>query len=206
MDIQFHGANCISISTKKGNFVVDDNLAKLGLKSVAKKDDNLLFTSMPGKLPEAKLVITDPGEYEVSEVSIFGIAARGHMDEEGKETSTIYKFVYDDIRVAVTGHIHPELTDDHMEEIGSVDVLVLPVGGNGYTLDPVGAQQVIRKIEPKVVIPTHFEDSLIKYEVPQQPLVEFLKAMNAEDAETIGKYKPKPADFGEGIKVVVLSK
>ncbi len=86
-----------------------------------------------------------PGEYEVSEVSIFGISARAHMDEKGQETATIFKIQFEDLRVAVVGHIHPDLTDDHLEEIGAVDILIVPVGGNGYTLDPIGALQVIKK-------------------------------------------------------------
>lgn len=206
MDIQYNGANCISINTKNGLFVIDDNLKELGLKSVTKADTNALFTFLPKKEPQAKLVITNPGEYEVSEVSIFGISARAHMDEEGKESTTIYKFVYDDLRVLVTGHIHPDLTDNHMEEIGNIDVLIIPVGGNGYTLDPIGAQQVIKKLEPKVVIPTHFDDEGINYPVPQQPLTEFLKVMNVENKEVISKFKPKPADFIEGLNVVLLSR
>ena len=56
-----------------------------------------------------------------------------------------------------------------------VDVLFVPVGGNGYTLDAIGALKIIKKIEPKIIIPTHYADKAIKYEVPQADLDEVMK-------------------------------
>lgn len=206
MEFQYYGGNCIAITTKQAALVVDDNLAELGLKSVTKPDNIALFTQLPTGTLAARLVLTDPGEYEVSEVSIFGIGARAHMDEKDQQNATIYKIQYDDIRVAVVGHIHPDLSDDHLEEIGTVDILIVPVGGNGYTLDAVGAMQLVKKIEPKIVIPTHYEEGKVKYPVPQQPLEEALKVFGVEAGETLAKFKPKPADFGESLRVVVLDR
>lgn len=210
MEFQYHGANCISINTKNARIVIDDNLAELGLKSVTKLDDIALFTQIPNKLPSAKLVFADPGEYEASEISIFGVALRSHTDEEGQQNATIYKIQYGDTRVAIVGHIHPDVSDEQMEELGAIDVLFVPVGGNGYTLDPVGALSVIKKIEPKIVIPTHYEDSSrgqqIKYPVPQQPLSEALKTFSMEPKESVTKLKLKPADFAENMQLVILER
>lgn len=206
MEFQYHGANCISLGMKQATIVIDDNLAELGLKSVTKPDNIALFTHEHPVAPDARLVLSDPGEYEVSSVSIFGIPARAHMDEAGKQTATIYKIQYDDLRVAVVGHIHPDLSEDHLEEIGTVDVLFIPVGGNGYTLDGIGALSVIRKIEPKIVIPTHYDDGKIKYPVPQQPLADALKGLSMEPKETLAKFKPKPADYSENIQLIVLER
>ena len=206
MEFQYYGANCIKISVKNAVFVIDDNLKQLGLKSITKPENVAVFTVEPKVLPEARLILTDPGEYEVSEVSIFGIAARAHMDEAGKKTATIYKMVYDDTRVCILGHVYPDLTEDQLEEIGVVDILVIPVGGNGYTLDGVGAMSLIKKIEPKLVIPTHYEDKSLNYEVPQQPLEEALKVFGMEAKEPVAKFKPKPADYGEATQAVILER
>lgn len=206
MEFQYYGGNCVRISTKNTVFVVDDNLAELGAKSITKPDNVALFTALPTTSPEARLVITDPGEYEVSEVSIFGIAARSHMDEAGKKSATIYKLLYEDTRVCVLGHIYPDLTEDELEEIGTVDILITPVGGNGYTLDGVGALSLIKQIEPKLIIPTHYADKALKYEVPQLPLEEALKGLSMEPKEPIAKFKPRPADYGETTQLVVLER
>lgn len=206
MEFQYHGANCMSITTKKTRIVVDDTLASQGLKPVGGKDDILLFTTLPKSLPSARLVITDSGEYEVSDISVFGIEARGHMDEPDKHSATIYKIQEGDLRVAVVGHIHPDITEDYLEELGAVDILIIPVGGNGYTLDGVGALSVIKKIEPKIVIPTHYDDPKLSYAVPQQPLDEALKGLAMEVKETVSKFKPKPADFTDSLQLFVLER
>ncbi len=206
MEFQFYGGNCIRINTKQATFIIDDNLKEFGVKSIVKPDDIALYTHVPAQPAGARLVITDPGEYEVSEVSIFGIAARAHMDEAGQKTATIYKLQYDDTRVAILGHIYPDLTEDQLEEIGNVDILFIPVGGSGYTLDAVGAAKLIKKIEPKVVIPTHYDDKALKYEVPQAPLDEALKVLAMEPKDRIAKFKPKPTDYTETTQLIVLEK
>jgi L-ascorbate metabolism protein UlaG (beta-lactamase superfamily) len=204
MEIQYYGANCVTLTTKRATIVIDDNLKELGAKTVTKPDYVALFTTPPASLPEARLVISDPGEYEVSEVSIFGIPARAHMDEVGQQTTTIYKLEHDDLRIVIIGHIHPDLSEDHLEEIGTVDILITPVGGNGYTLDAIGALQVIKKIEPKMVIPTHFDDGKLNFPVPQQPLSEVLKGLSMEPKEVGAKFKPKPTDFSDITQLILV--
>lgn len=208
MDIQYYGANCVRISTKKASIIVDDNLADLGQKTVSKAGEIALFTGAHGAShnPDVKINIDQPGEYEVSDTSIHGIAARAHIDEEGSSNATMFKIVDNDIRVVVTGHIYPELSDDQLEQIGMVDVLIVPVGGNGFTMDPVGALKVIRKIDPKIVIPTHYDEKGINFQVPQQPLEEALKALAMEPKETTPKFKVKPAELTETTQLVVLEK
>ena len=206
MELQYHGANCISILTKKLRVVIDDNLSKVGLKSIIKPEDVTIYTNTQDNYQDSRLVISDPGEYEVSEVSVFGIPARSHMDEKGQESATIFKIQYEDIRVGVVGHIHPDISEEYIEELGAVDILVVPVGGNGYTLDGIGALSVIKKFDPKVVIPTHYADSKITYPVPQQDLAEALKGLSMEPKDTLSKFKPKSSDLIDGLSLVVLER
>lgn len=206
MEIQYYGANCLRLSTKKANIVVDDNLADLGQKSVTKAGDIVLSTGVPVTGEGAKIVIDHPGEYEVSDVSVHGIAARAHMDEADQHTATIYKLVDGDTKVLVTGHIYPELSDDQLEQIGMVDVMIVPTGGNGYTMDDVGALKLVRKIDPKIVIPVHFDEKGFNFPVPQQPLSEILKTFAMEPKETTTKFKVKPVELTDTTQLVVLEK
>lgn len=207
MELQFYGANCISITNKQARIVVDDNLAELGGKSVSKQGDITLFTGVHEHTPEAsKIVIDMPGEYEASGVSIYGIAARSNMDEDKRRSTTMYKIVIDDFRLLITGHVFPELSEAQLEAIGTVDVMFVPVGGFGYTLDGVGALKLIKEVEPKLVIPTHFEDASLQFPVPQQPLKEALQALAMEPKETVAKLKLKPSDLSENTQLVVLEK
>jgi len=207
MDLQYFGANCVALSTKGARLVFDDNLAELGSKAITKAEDVALFTGAHG-LPAVtpRLVIDGPGEYEVSGLSIHGIAARGHMDTEGAHNATIYKVMNDESSYLILGHIYPDLSDDQLETIGTVDVLVIPVGGNGYTLDPTGALQMIKKIEPKVVVPTHYDEAGLKFEVPQQTLEQALKGLGMEPKDTVAKFHYKRGDVADTTQLVILTK
>jgi L-ascorbate metabolism protein UlaG (beta-lactamase superfamily) len=150
MEIQFYGANCVRLTTKKINIIVDDLDG-----SHTKSTDVALFTGPHGvSKTTPKLMFDQPGEFEASDTSIEGIAARAHMDAAGGKSSTIFKVVGEDVRVVVLGHIYPELSEAQQEALGLVDILIVPVGGHGYTLDGVGALTVIKEIEPKIIIPT----------------------------------------------------
>ena len=207
MEIQYFGANCVKLISKKATITVDDTLAELGAKSVTKPGEISLFTGAHERLAvESKIVINEPGEYEVSDVSIQGIAARAHIDEEGTHNSTMYKIIIDDVRVAVVGHIYPALSSAQLEALGTIDVLVIPVGGNGYTVDPIGALKLVKDIEPRLVIPTHFDEKGLKFPVPQQPLDEAIKALAMEPREATPKLKVKAGELGDLTQLVVLEK
>jgi len=207
MDIQLYGANCITLASKQARIVIDDNLEDLGAKSITKAGDIALFTGAHALPPQdAKIMIDSPGEYEVSGVSVHGIAARAHMDEDNQKNTTMYKLVIDELRILVTGHIYPELSDSQLESIGMVDVMLVPTGGNGYTLDAIGALKIIKKIEPKLVIPTHYDTKGLAYPVPQQNLEEVLKALAMEPKETTAKLKLKQADLADTMQLVVIEK
>lgn len=207
MEIQYFGGNCVRITTKQASIVVDDNLSELGAKPITKDDDIVLNTNTEVvKTTEGgRLGIVQPGEYEVSNVSVQGVGARAHLDADGTK-ATVYKLLADDLRVVITGHIHPDLTDDELEAIGTVDVLIIPVGGSGYTLDPVGALKVIKEIEPKIIIPTHYSDGKLKYEVPQLELAAALKELGMEPAETVAKLKLKGGELPENTQLIVLER
>lgn len=203
MEAEFYGANCVRLRAKNVSVVIDDYEQDKG-RTVTKPNDISVFTKKyEGKIKSA-FTIDQPGEYEVKDISVQGIAARAHIDTDSEKTSTVYRFIVNDFRVAVLGHIYPDLTEQQLEAIGMVDVLFVPVGGSGYTLDGVGALKVIKKIGPKIVIPTHYAEKGIKYEVPQAELEDALKALSMEPAEEVDQLKLKGREFAEGTKLIVL--
>ena len=192
-EIEYKGANSVIISTKKSVAVLDPKLSLVGLKDVSTKDAVELATEARFALnsENARLNIEGPGEYGVGEFDIKGIAAQRHLDSESDPLiSTIYRIEVNETRIAVIGNIYEKLSEAQLEEIGLVDVLILPVGGNGYTLDATGAATLTRSIDPKVVIPIHYAEAGIKYEVPQDILETFVKELGAP-VEEMPKFKLK---------------
>ena len=192
-EIEYKGANSVIISTKKSTLVTDPKLSLVGLKDVSTKDAVELATEARFALNNeaARLNIEGPGEYGVAEFDIKGIPAQRHLDSESDPlASTIYRVEINEARIAILGNIYEKLSETQLEEIGLVDILIIPVGGNGYTLDATGAASLTRAIDPKVVIPIHYADDGVKYEVPQDTLETFTKELGGP-IEEVSKFKVK---------------
>lgn len=194
MELQYYGGNSLKITTKKSTILIDPQSDITNLKADLKKVNTILAT-LPAFVPtvtEGIFVVDGPGEYEFEDYSVKGIPAQPHMGTTGDKSATIYRFTSNDIKILITGHIDGKLTEEQLESIGVVDIVIVPVGGSGYTLDAIGAAGIVRSIEPKMVIPVHADDDGLTYEVPQQSIELFVKELGAPVAEeTVDKYKFK---------------
>jgi L-ascorbate metabolism protein UlaG (beta-lactamase superfamily) len=194
-DIEYKGGNGVVISTKKLTAVIDPKLSLVGLKDLNVKDVLEIATEarFASGSKDVQLAIEGPGDYELGPFSIKGIPAVRHLDTSADEKiATIYRIEVGDVRIALVGNVTPKLSEDQLEELGLVDILILPVGGGGYTLDATSAAGLVRQIDPKVIIPTHYADSGLTYEVPQDTLETFTKELGAP-VEITAKYKVKSA-------------
>lgn len=194
MEITYYGANCFKLVTKNTNLVVDDNLSALGLKQVTGGDEVALFSQrilMGADEPDARVVIDGPGEFELGDITVQGIQARAYTDTEDQKTATIYKVMNGEYQVLFLGHVQAKLDTKVLEKIGVVDVLIVPVGGSGYTLDAEDASEVVKLINPKVVVPCHYKDDAIKYDMPMRELDDFKVKMGMGSVEALKSLKLK---------------
>ncbi|HUC95867.1 MAG TPA: MBL fold metallo-hydrolase [Candidatus Saccharimonadia bacterium] len=202
MEVQSYGANTIRINTKKTTIIVDDSADMHGGKSYVKDGDIVIYTTRNDIKSDKKerLLINSAGEYEVADVLIIGVPAFPYKDDEklNKLTNTVYKLVSDDTSLAIMGNASSELSDSQLEALGEVDALIIPVGGNSYTLDASQALKVIKKIDPFIVIPTHYDDGVTKHKVIQDKIEDVVKALGLEIIETTNKLKLKGSSFSEG--------
>ena len=208
-DIEYKGGNTVVITTKKATLVVDPKQSVVGLKDLSVKEGIQLATEERFVVPDSEyqLTLEGPGEYEVSDFSIRGMPAVRHIDaDDSLPVSTIYRVEVGGVNIAILGNIAPKLSEDQLESIGVVDMVIIPVGGGGYTLDATSAASLVRKIDPKVVIPVHYADAALKYEVPQGDLETFTKELGAPVEET-AKYKIKSASaVPEALTTVVVTR
>ena len=61
----------------------------------------------------------------------------------------------DDVRVVAAGRLRRQLTEDEIDSLGHVDVLVIPVGG-GDALGAIEAAKLVNAVEPSIVVPARF--------------------------------------------------
>jgi len=222
MRIIWLGQACFQIivnlnKKEKAIIVIDPFSSEIGLKFPRIKADILLVThnhadhsnikGVSGLHPPATpFIISGPGEYEIKDIFIKGVSAF-HDNSEGKERgkTTIYKIEAEDLKICHLGDLgQKELTDLQIEKLGTIDVLMIPVGGI-YTISAKEAAKIISQIEPKIVIPMHYK--IPKLKVKLESLDDFLKIMGQklEKGEILNTLSLKERDLPkEGMRVVVM--
>ena len=192
MDISYLGAGAVKLSGRSLNVICDPYDESTGLGKFAGKADVVTISAVDGFGSVAGAMTLDgPGEYEVKGAMITGIPARLHVDEDGTR-ATVYSIIIDGVDVVVVGNIAGKLDDKQIESLGNVDVLVVPVGGKGLTLDAEGAAAVVAQLEPSYVVPVHYDDGKTTYAMPQDGVELFLKEMGVSpEAESKLKVNAK---------------
>lgn len=205
MDITYLGAGAVKLAGRNLT-VVCDPVAGMNFKAdVVTWSSNL--REGEGEIyaaPDGVMVLDGPGDYEIKGAMITGVPAQLHMDESGQR-GAVYSIVLDGVNVVVTGNISGKLPDDEVEQLGQVDVLVVPVGGHGLTLDAAGAAAVVTQLEPSYVVPVHYDDGVSTYAMPQAGVDEFLKEMGS-NPEPENKLRLNQKEAPAETQVVVLTR
>lgn len=105
----------------------------------------------------APTVIDVPGVVEINGVNIYGFLSF-HDKKRGalRGKNIVYRFRMDGVEICHLGDIGEELSPMLAELIGSVNVLMIPVGGK-YTIDAEEAKEYVDMLMPDVVIPMHYK-------------------------------------------------
>lgn len=153
-------------------------------------------------------VIDGPGEYEVGGVSVIGVGT-WHDDNQGAERgrNTVFVIEIDGLRIAHLGDLGHKLTQEQLEEMGPVDVVFVPVGGH-YTIDAKTAAEVVKQVDPWIVVPMHYQQpGLDAGTFGQLAGVEtFLQEMGKTDVVPAAKLAVSPDKLPQDLQVVVLER
>jgi len=206
-EISYKGANYIVLQTKQATAAIDPVVpGQKASKTLEKARVQLVTQPQFAKDPvEGQLVFSVPGEYEVADFSISSFDAVSQLNPE--EKTVMYRVATPDCVIAILGHVNPDkITDEQLEGLGVVDILIIPVGGNGYTVDPHGAAQLTRRINPKIVIPVHYNEDKVAYDVSQLSVEQFVKEIGipAQQEQTL-KIK-QPSQLPEVLTLVTLER
>ncbi|MGB2731922.1 MAG: MBL fold metallo-hydrolase [Microgenomates group bacterium] len=213
MQLKYLGHSSFLIKSKDAKVVTDPFDPKaVGLKFPKQEADIVTMSHghadhnhSAGVSAEA-LVVDWPGEYEKMGVRITGYSTF-HDKEKGAQRgeNIIYKIEADDISILHCGDLGHTLTDDLVEEIGDVDILLIPVGGH-YTINSAEALSVVHKIEPAIVIPMHYNHEGLDQKAVGEltGLDEFIKVYGSAPAETLDVLNMKKDDVPEETKLILL--
>jgi L-ascorbate metabolism protein UlaG (beta-lactamase superfamily) len=213
MEIKYLGHSSFFIKTKNSRIVTDPfDTQEVGL-NFPKVEADIVTVSHAHKdhsntsaVKGNPLIINWPGEFEKQQVRIIGYQTF-HDSKSGAERgeNVMYKIDDGEITVLHCGDLGHQIPPSLLDEIGSVDVLLLPTGGV-YTLNPHEASKVVNQVEPYFVIPMHFQTEGLNSAVFKDlsPNEAFLKEMGAEEVRPIDKFIIKKDQLTEGSTSVVL--
>lgn len=208
MEITWYGLSCFRITERGMSTIVTDpyDPESSGLDEIKLKADIVTIShdapshSHLESVKEQKWVITGPGEYEIGEVSLIAMHV-GKKEENSKNIVCVYDF--DDLTVAHLGDVQDVPKRKELEDFGSIDILLVPVGG-GDGLSSGKAAEVVNLIEPKIVIPMHYKTPGCKIELTD--LDAFLKQMGSgKELEVLDSLKIKKKALPEDTTLVVLN-
>lgn len=180
MNIKWLGHSCFALTESTGTVIVTDpyNAKEVGYSmpeitatavtvSHSHKDHNNV-SAVKGN----PAVISGVGSCEIDGVDINAFTTN-HDEKSGKLRGTNLVFTYrlDGVTVCHLGDIGEECSARILDAIGSVDVLLIPVGGK-YTIDAELAKDYVDKLMPSIVIPMHYQTDDCKLHIA--PVSDFL--------------------------------
>ena len=211
MLIQYYGHSCFKFTTKPAGratedvvFFMDPFGKDLGIRPPQGQAD-VVFVSHDhfdhnnvSAIKGEPVIINTPGEYAVKGINVVGIDAY-HDGEEGalKGRSTIFILEVEELKICHLGDLGSDLTGKQLEEIDGVDILFIPVGGKR-------AAELVRKIEPAIVIPMHYKIPGSNAAIEDE--TKFCTEMGNCPKEKIAKLNIKKKDLeGKSMEVILMN-
>lgn len=218
MNIEYYGHSCFKITAKPAGrgqeevtIFIDPFDKKVGLRPPQGQADLVLVShhhfdhDNVSALKGEPVVFDIPGEYSIKGVNIIGLQTF-HDNKEGAERglNTIFLLEAEDLKICHLGDLGCDLTEKQIEELGEVDVLMIPVGGK-YTIDAKKAEEIAKSIEPSIVIPMHYKmkDSTVTDIADEKA---FCDEIGSCPKEKTSKLNLKKKDLeGKNMEVVIMS-
>jgi len=207
-EITWLGHACFRLKSKDAVIITDPYDKGLGLGTLNQRADIVTIShehSHHNTLTGIKgepFVIRGPGEFEIKGVFVTGVWSYADS-EEGKQLgrNNIFLFHLDDLVVCHLGALGHTLNSHQLEALGDVDVVMVPVGGH-TALSATKASEVISQLEPKIVIPMHYNTGRESPDL--DTLDKFMKEMGLKEWTPQDKLTLKSSDLDETTQVVVL--
>lgn len=163
MKIKWFGHSCFIITSENGTKILTDPYNDmLGYKLPEIKADIVSTSHNHSDHNNINAVnsnfvhINETGSFSEHGIEIKGVETfHDKVSGAEKGKNIIYNFEIDGINICHCGDLGHILNSDYAEEIGNVDILLIPVGG-GYTIDALDAVKVTKQLKPTIIIPIHY--------------------------------------------------
>ena len=161
MEITWLGHSALQIRGAQVTLITDPYADTLGI-SMGPREADVVTVSNPhphhsnaAAIDGDPRVITGPGEYEVANFYITGFGTRGRDFEGERRVNTVYTYRAEGLTLCHLGDLSANPTPSEVNELSQADVLFAPAGGV-CTLDASRIAQLVRTIEPRILVPVHY--------------------------------------------------
>lgn len=209
MEINWYGHSCFRLSDRGLATVVTDpyDADVIGYHPLKLRANVVTIShDSPGHnhtaaVPNRDFDLVGPGEYEVGGVFIIG-AAMYDAKADIPKYNIVYVMEFGGVTVAHLGDLHHIPKQSTIDALGSIDVVLIPVGG-GEGLHASQAAEVISLLEPSIVVPMHYKTAYTH--LPLDPVDRFLKEMGVSNPVEDEALRVSAGSLPEQTQVVVLS-
>jgi len=200
MIIQSLGLGAIKIKNQGQIILIDPATDDIYSKKWRLKPDILLVSRVNQPIKNIigdPFIIQSPGEYQKNDILIYGIQTTSKQDQ-----SVIpYYLEIEEMNILHLGAIKDMLTEKQINELGDIDVLFVPVGGN-FVLDDEKAAKIIAEIEPEIVVPIYYQIPGLQQKL--NSIDQFCEEMGIKK-RSIDKLVVKKKDLNkEETKIIIL--
>lgn len=179
MKISFLGHACFLIESEGIKIVTDPYDSQIGFPLPSVSADIVTVShshfdhSATAAVGGNPTIIKSVGESVQKGVKILGVQAY-HDSAQGAERGPdiIFKFTLEGINLCHLGDLGHILSQEQIEQIGPVDILMIPTGGV-FSLDGQKAKEVVAELKPTIILPMHFKEEGLNFEL--EPVENFLK-------------------------------
>ncbi len=212
MEITWYGLSCFRLREGGVTVVCDPFDKSVGLTLPRIRADIVTVShDQPGHNAVSRVtgepkVISGPGEYEVKNVFVTGLTTYHKNGGAARpERNIAYFFDFDGFIVGHLGDLGQVPSQTQVEEVGDIDVLFVPVGG-GDVLEASRAAEVIGLLEPRILIPMHYQHPGLDPELAAKldPVEKFLKELGITDPERLESLKITKSSLPEETQIMIL--
>lgn len=153
-----------------------------GLNDAGKVRTMDYYLDRPPNSEENQWLAANESSFVRKEAIHISSIAAWHDDTQGSQrgADTLFVIEVDGVRIVHCGDLgQPKLTDEQLQALGKIDVLLIPVGGV-YTVDGKQAADIVRQVNPRIVVPIHYKTPNLVYDL--QGVQGFLTALG-DDCE-----------------------
>tara|TARA_B100000029_G_scaffold501715_2_gene575672 strand:- start:870 stop:1514 length:645 start_codon:yes stop_codon:yes gene_type:complete len=208
MEIIWLGHSCFRLRSQETVVITDPFPDSIGMAlenrsahivTISNNNVNHSYTDDVSGNPK---MFSAPGEYEYSGVSVKG--AMTPLDELAKreERNIAFTITLDGINICHLGKLTTPLTTAIVDELGPIDVLLVPVGGHGL-IELNGIQQIMQDFDPKIVIPMQYKTQGLQIDL--DTVDAFLTMQSSSELQPQPRISVTPSNLPPSLNISLLS-